>query len=126
MFAHADILLFKDRKYKEAETIYNQILQIEREATPFDKSDRNTIDALNSLGYCIKFRTALQDLIDDSPVLGKKGPGVFTQLKGLYEQALTLDGEDVEANFNLAGLYLQRKEPDSALRHFQACVMKDQ
>ena len=49
---------------------------------------RNCIDAYNSLGYCIKFRTSLQDLLIDAEVdndsiaakpAGAK-VGIFTQL----------------------------------------------
>ena len=59
LFAQADLLLFKDKKYYEAEAIYSQILQIEKNAVDAERNERNCIDALNSMGYCIKFRTSL-------------------------------------------------------------------
>ena len=126
LFSQADVLLFKERKYAEAEAMFNQILKIEADATEMEKSDRNCIDAYNSIGYCVKFRTSLKDLIEDSPISSQPdGVGVFTLLQKIYNNALKLDHEDVEANFNLAGIYLQRKDLDSALRHYQACVRKD-
>ena len=73
LFAKADILLFKERQYLEAESIYRQIVNIEKTNNALDRSERNWIDALNSIGYCIKFRTSLQDLLDDS-----KKPSVFS------------------------------------------------
>jgi hypothetical protein len=32
LFARADVLLFKDRKYFEAEALYNQILEMEKDS----------------------------------------------------------------------------------------------
>ena len=59
---------------------------------------------------------------------GKQGGGVgiFTTLVNIYEQALVLDQDDVEANFNLAGLYLQRKEQELALKYYQNSIKKDE
>ena len=122
LFAQADLLLFKDKKYYDAEALYAQILQIEKSAAEAERNERNCIDALNSMGYCIKFRTSLQDMLSDKEIedgqrqpsviqLGGPSPqaiGVFSQLVKIYQQALSYDTDDVEANFNLAGLYLQR------------------
>ena len=66
IFAKADILLFKERKYFEAESLYRQILKLESESQ--EKNNRNLIDALNSIGYCIKFRASLIDLLEDNDV----------------------------------------------------------
>lgn len=44
--------------------------------------------------------------------------GVFSMLVTLYEEALELDPCDVEANFNLASLYLQKNETEQALKHY--------
>ena len=65
LFAQADLLLFKDKKYHEAETTYRKILTLEKSAPELQKNDRNAIDALNSIGYCIKFRTSLIDMLED-------------------------------------------------------------
>ena len=68
LFAQADLLLFKEKRYHEAETLYSQIISIEKKASELEKNDRNCIDALNSMGYCIKFRTSLQDMLDDKEI----------------------------------------------------------
>ena len=115
-------------------------MAIEKKANEFEKNERNCIDALNSMGYCIKFRTSLQDMLQDKEIedgntqptqiqIGanqNKGIGVFSQLVKIYTQALTYDQDDVEANFNLAGLYLQRNELDQALKFFKNCIRKDE
>ena len=59
LFSKADVLLFKDRKYHEAEKLYRQVLYIEKAEGELNMNYRNCIDAYNSLGYCIKFRTSL-------------------------------------------------------------------
>lgn len=130
MFARADLLLFKERKYLEAEDLYRQIVAHEKGASvSTEQTCRNQIDAWNSIGYCIKFRTSVADLLSDSRLAAAPDgtdDGVFTQLSKLYLSSLELDPDDVEANFNLAGLYTLRKELDQALSHFKACVRKDQ
>lgn len=45
LFAKADHLLFKEGKHEQAHEIYKQILD----------QDKNNIDAINSVAYCIKF-----------------------------------------------------------------------
>jgi hypothetical protein len=80
--------------------MYAQILQIEKNQGDSDKNERNCIDALNSMGYCIKFRTSLQDMLDDKEIeqgetqpsiiqLGgggsPKAVGVFSQLVKIYQ-----------------------------------------
>ena len=115
LFAKADLLLFKEKKYHQAETLYHQILALEKITPDSLKNDRNCIDALNSIGYCIKFRTSLVDMLEDKevqegedsrPPKPGRSVGVFTKLVELYTQALSFDQYDVEANFNLAGIYL--------------------
>lgn len=44
----------------------------------------------------------------------------------IYNQALSFDQDDVEANFNLAGLYLQRNQLDLAMKYFKNSVRKDE
>ena len=88
MFQRADILLFKDRDSHAAEKLYRQILD----------ADVTNIDALNSIAYCVRMRVA-----DDPQRL-------FEEVYPLYIQALKIDKQDVEANFNLALLYLQQKQ----------------
>lgn len=88
MFTLADTLLFKDRNYPQAEETYHRILKIEP----------NNIDAINSLAYCIKFEAASKN--ENLP------SDLFDTLLGLYTQALAIDSEDIEANFNIGSLYL--------------------
>ena len=149
LFAQADLLLFKEKKYHEAESLYRQIIAIEGGKVDLEKNERNCIDALNSIGYCIKFRTTLLDLLEDRELerdpsalpddiqVGAQGTGgepekagaaigVFSHLVNIYNQALEYDQEDVEANFNLAGIYLQRQELDQAMKYFKAAVRKDE
>ena len=52
--------------------------------------------------------------------------GIFTFLKRLYLEALRYDPNDVEANFNLAGLFLMRNELDLALKYYLQSLKKDQ
>lgn len=68
MFRRADVLLFKEKSYHEAENLYRQILSIEKSAPEMEKNDRNCIDALTSMGYCIKFRTSLKDMLNDNEI----------------------------------------------------------
>ena len=44
----------------------------------------------------------------------------------IYQQALSLDQDDVEANFNLAGLHLQKQQKDLAMQHYKNSVKKDE
>ena len=100
--------MFKAREFAAAEEIYQKILQMEPK----------NVDAINSLAYCIKFTAASSG--------GKPDESLYETLLGLYLQALSFDGEDIEANFNLGSLYLQfNKENDKALAAFQKCVSKD-
>jgi len=82
-------MLFKDRKFGDAEVLYRRILEIEP----------TNVDAINSIAYCVKFTAA-----STSAALPDN---LFETLLGLYLQALALDGSDIEANFNLGLLYLQ-------------------
>ena len=89
MFERADQLLFKDRAYDKAESIYKEILE----------ADPENVDAINSMAYCVKFMAAVNpETIPDD---------LFNNLKSLYQRSLTIDPTDVEANFNLGLLYLQ-------------------
>ena len=89
LFLEADRLLLKERRFTEAEAVYQRILAVEP----------TNIDAINSLAYCIKFQAASgsEHLPSD----------LFSTLQGLYQKALSIDQHDVEANFNLGSLYLQ-------------------
>mmetsp|Transcript_34637 Transcript_34637/g.52975 ORF Transcript_34637/g.52975 Transcript_34637/m.52975 type:complete len:144 (+) Transcript_34637:127-558(+) len=128
--------------YSAAEDVYRQILTMEKsKVNEQERNVRNCIDALNSIGYCIKFRVLLQDLLEDREAEGVKivkeiltdNPdaktdtdiGVFSYLVKVYSKALSFDPHDVEANFNLAGIYLQRNELDNALKHYLESVKKD-
>ena len=104
LFLQADTLLFKNKEFDKAEAVYRQIIGI----------DSRSIDAWNSLAYCLKFK---------SPQVDDK---LFQALIEIYETALVLDATDVEANFNTGLLYLQfTEETSTALQHFQACVDRD-
>ena len=105
LFDQADQLLFKDRKYSEAEQIYKNILE----------ADPSNVDAINSMAYCVKFMAAA-----NSQAL----PGnLFENLKSLYLKALSFKPTDVEANFNLGLLYLQfNQDLGLALDCFTKCV----
>lgn len=50
---------------------------------------------------------------------------VLPKLRGIYEKALTFDPFDIEANFNLASVYMQCKNYEHALTHYKNCVRKD-
>ena len=134
IFAKADILLFKERIYFEAESLYRHIIKLEKESQ--DKNNRNMIDALISIGYCIKFRASLIDLLEDNDVsnaykgdtfnlIGQQKIGLFSNLVQIYQEALSYDPDDVEANFNLAGIYLQKNRLNESLQYFKNSVRKD-
>ena len=89
LFDHADQLLFKQRKFSEAEALYRQILEIEPSNT----------HAINSIAYCVKFTAA-----STTTALPEN---LFETLHGLYKRAISIDSTDIEANFNLGLLYLQ-------------------
>ena len=109
LFDHADQLLFKERKFAEAEVLYRRILEI----------DPANVDAINSIAYCVKFTAA-----STSTTLPDN---LFETLLGLYQQALKIDGSDIEANFNLGLLYLQfNQETSLALDAFQKCVSRNE
>ena len=67
IFAQADLLLFKEKMYVEAEAFYRQIIANEELKEEKQRNLRNCVDALISIGYCIKFRTTLLDLLEDKP-----------------------------------------------------------
>ena len=48
LFDRADQLLFKERKFSEAEAIYRRILELEP----------TNVYAVNSIAYCVKFTAA--------------------------------------------------------------------
>jgi len=98
LFYQADTLLFKDKKFSEAEKVYRKIIEI----------DPKNIDAWNSIAYCVKF--ASHNLRPDE---------IFKRLTAIYETSLSFDAGDVEANFNVGLLYLQYKpDPSLALEYF--------
>ena len=106
LFQQADTLLFKDKKFSDAEKVYRKIIEL----------DPKNIDAWNSVAYCVKF--ASQNLGPDE---------IFNKLTAIYETSLSFDAGDVEANFNVGLLYLQYKPDTSlALQYFQKCVSRDQ
>lgn len=100
-FDQADHLLFNENNHDGAQKLFERILH----------EDPMNIDAINSIAYCIKSRA------------GSQLP--FDELKTLYERSLKLDNEDIEANFNLGLLYLEKGELDLALKHLQTSVEKD-
>lgn len=92
LFLQADSLLFKDKKFSDAEKVYRKIIEL----------DPKNIDAWNSVAYCVKFA---------SPNLG--ADEIFKELTAIYETSLSFDSGDVEANFNVGLLYLQYKTDTS-------------
>jgi tetratricopeptide (TPR) repeat protein len=105
LFLQADTLLFKDKKFSDAEKVYRKIIEL----------DPKNIDAWNSVAYCVKF--ASSHLEPDK---------MFKKLTAIYETSLSFDAGDVEANFNVGLLYLQYKTDTSlALQYFQKCVGRD-
>ena len=47
---------------------------------------------------------------------------MIAQLQDAYEKTLAQDHFDIEANFNLATIFMQTKEYDKALLHYKNCV----
>ena len=102
-------MLFRQRRFSEAEAIYRTILEIEP----------TNVDAINSIAYCVKFTAASTN--------GALPDNLFETLLGLYQQALAHDDSDIEANFNLGLLYLQfNQQMQLALDAFQKCVSRDE
>ena len=136
LFIKADLLMFKDKQYQEAQKIYLKIIAKEKAKTvDSEKNVRNLIDAYTSIAYCVKFQTLMKDLLDDTeveyiqitefidtfmekPKKNEYPMGIFTFLKSLYLEAIRYDPNDVEANFNLAGLFLMRNDLDMALKFY--------
>lgn len=89
LFDQADYLLFESRDFVAAQDIYKLILELEPQ----------NVDAITSMAYCIKFAAAsTQDPLPDT---------LFNDLNKLYRQALAIEVNDIEANFNLGMLYLE-------------------
>ena len=94
LFSKADVLLFKEGDYSAAERIYRQIIDLEsraanvsvelgfKPAQRFIQAGRalddavrhetvrvrSICDALNSICYCLKFRTGYNELINDGEI----------------------------------------------------------
>ena len=108
MFKLADTLLLKQKKFKEAEEIFRRILE----------KEPDNIDAINSLAYCIKFEAASSDK--------SLSFDLYDTVLALYQRALEIDGDDIEANFNLGSLYLQfNRENEAALTAFEKCIAQN-
>ncbi len=73
--------MFKAQDFEKAEIIYREIRE----------KDPKNVDAINSLALCIKNRRN----------------GDLSEVVGLYREALEIDQEDVEANFNMALIHLK-------------------
>ena len=140
----ADSLLFKESKYDQAEKIYRQILRVQgginQMPSSNQKNERVIIDALNSIGYCVKYKTALGGAESPRDHLASADSNstpiwelceeyltveALPKLRGIYEKALTFDPFDIEANFNLASVFMQVKDYEHALTHYKNCVRKD-
>ena len=100
LFTQADLLLFRDKEFEQAEKIYRQILEI----------DQSSIEALNSIAYCIKFKTLGYDTNNHNNAVKElsqeANQRLFDQLYYLYLEALKIERDDIEANFNIALLFL--------------------
>ena len=67
LFDRADLLLFKERSYSEAEALYRRILELEP----------SNVYAINSIAYCVKFTAATTNAaVPDN---------LFETLQGLYQ-----------------------------------------
>ena len=78
--------MFKDRNYEKAEKIYRQI----------NEKDPTNIDAITSTALCVKQRLSMEP----------NKVSVFQEVAAIYRQALALDSQDVEANFNMGIMFL--------------------
>jgi len=74
--------------------------------------DPANIDALNSIAYCVRARAGNQ-------------PAPFDELRDIYERSLRIDNGDIEANFNLGLVYLEKGEMPSALKYLLVAVERD-
>lgn len=111
-------MLFKEKSYDRAEALYRQI--VEREP-------RN-VDGLTSLALCLKHKCILENKSTMDKSTMDKPEVLWGQVCALYQEALRVDSQDVEANFGLAMANLQKPgSPDfnQALLYFQQAVKKD-
>ncbi|CDW79621.1 tpr domain containing protein [Stylonychia lemnae] len=116
LFQRADILMFKDRNYNEAEQIYRSILEI----------DCRNVDAMNSVAYCIKYRLLGFDGEGQNNLSESINNQVFELLMPIYSELLRIDPENVETNFNMGLLFLtQKQDLNSAINFFQRALKKD-
>jgi hypothetical protein len=76
MFQRADLLLFKEKNFSEAEKVYRQILE----------SDARNIDALNSIAYCIRYRILGVD--QERSLSEEENRALFSELHPLYNEIL--------------------------------------
>ena len=80
-------------------------------------SDKETDDVLETVESLIQGPGRRQQK--------SRNMGVFSYLVHLYQHCLKLDPYDVEANFNIASLFLQRNDIDTALKHYKLSIKKD-
>ena len=51
---------------------------------------------------------------------------MYDTVLALYQRALDIDSDDIEANFNLGSLYLQfNRENEAALTAFEKCIAQN-
>ena len=58
--------------------------------------------------------------------IAKKTQNPITQLILIYSAAIKLDAYDIEANFNIAGIYMLKGDENNALKHFKKSIKKDE
>jgi tetratricopeptide (TPR) repeat protein len=101
-FDEADTLLFNNDNPDAAQHLYSKILE----------HDPANIDALNSIAYCVR-------------ACAGSSPLPFDELRSIYERSLRIDNGDIEANFNLGLVYLEKGEMQSALKYLVVSVERD-
>ena len=83
--------------------IYSEILRL----------DAENIDAINSKAQCLK-------------ATAQGNPGVINEVLSLYQQAIKIDPEDFETNFNLGVLYFEhKKDHDKAIHHLKLAIIEE-
>jgi len=78
------------------------------------KLDFENIDAINSLAQCLRANL-------------NGNPAVLAEVFALYQQAITIDPEDFETNFNLGVLYFEhKKDYDKAIDHLRTAINEEE
>jgi tetratricopeptide (TPR) repeat protein len=84
--------------------------------------DPDNIDGLNSLAQCVKsiYNCQVSEGAQSDP------QSLFTQLRSLYQKALSVDPEDFETNFNLGVLYYEYQKDYTQAIHFLKVAINEE